>query len=318
MFESCNKLNHKRSGGLIQTTNSRSLDNTQNSVSHERLFYNGNIDLYKENILPMPEAQPKKSLIRKDRSGEIAASHQSIARLSNDKLESKSSIKLQQEGYQKDINEFPGNKRSKKDIDSSLAAIMNESKRGSPQFVISPRQDGSKLDLDTQLGTTNKGTSTGPNEHLKQQLQHTHFQIPLPKNLLENTSINQRAYEHQLAQNFRKKMQGRFGATTAVFSPKKGAIEKLKGIARNDPNMTHLSVATKELPGLAGHRFSVAAPSEAKSKKSHVFSSERPILAHEVSVGSGTTNTNLRNSIILETKPLYSTIDPSDQQQSIA
>ena len=113
-------------------------------------------------------------------------------------------------------------------------------------------------------------------------------------------------------------MQGRFGATTAVFSPKKGAIEKLKGIARNDPNMTHLSVATKELPGLAGHRFSVAAPSEAKSKKSHVFSSERPILAHEVSVGSGTTNTNLRNSIVLETKPLYSTIDPSDQQQSIA
>ena len=109
-------------------------------------------------------------------------------------------------------------------------------------------------------------------------------------------------------------MQRRFGATTNVFSPKKGAIEKLRGSSRHDPNNSYLSMATEEVPGLEKHRFSVA-PSEAKSKKSNLILSEKPILAHEFSVDSCTTNTNLRNSIIHEARPLYLMIDLSDQQQ---
>ena len=120
----------------------------------------------------MPSSLSKK-LIRKDRSVE--------------KLKDQSTIQFEQEGYQKYINEVPGDTSSREGIHNSLATNMKKSSRGSPQFLISPRQDGSQHDLDTQLGTTNRGNSISA---IKQQLQQTHFQIQLPNNLLDNAGIN--------------------------------------------------------------------------------------------------------------------------------
>ena len=77
-----------------------------------------------------------------------------------------------------------------------------------------------------------------------------------------------------------------------------------------------MSLATEEVPGLAEHRFSVIASSEAKSKKSVALSSEKAIFAHEVSLGSATTKQ--RNNLNLDFKPLHLMIELNDLQQLAA
>ena len=103
-----------------------------------------------------------------------------------------------------------------------------------PQFLISPKID-SRMEIDPQEPKNQRGSN---NKLEKQQLQQTQFSIPLPDGII---SPDQSAgIESQVAQNFRRNMQKRFGATATggFMSVPKNTLSSF----RNSSNSRHFDL----------------------------------------------------------------------------
>ena len=92
-------------------------------------------------------------------------------------------------------------------------------------------------------------------------------------------------------------MQKRFGQTTvAGFNVPKNTLSSFRGSEKSrqvDLNRTQYNSITEEE---FDKRYSIGTSSKDRSRKSNVLSGERPIVAYEVSVGSGTTMREVMHS----------------------